>query len=65
MAGFVRLHFNDNRSFRGATCSSGFPSALAACIVSSTTARTATVTLKSGDVTGEPEFEVPVTFSCD
>lgn len=63
IAASVRLHFSDNRSFQGATCAA-CPAPLAACIKSAT-GRTVAVNFKSGDVTGEPEFEVPVTFSCD
>lgn len=63
IAGTVRIRFNDNKVFRGATCTGCTP-ALAQCVASSTS-KTATVTFKSGDVTGDPEFDVPVTFSCD
>jgi len=59
----VRIRFDDNRGFRGATCSGCTP-ALAQCVASAT-AKTASVNFKSGDVTGDPEFEVPVTFTCD
>jgi serine/threonine-protein kinase len=63
IAGTVRLRFSDNRAFRSASCV-GCPAPLSACIASATS-RTVSVSFKSGDATGEPEFEVPVTFSCD
>ncbi len=63
ISGTVRIRFNDNKVFRGATCTGCTP-ALAQCVASST-GKTATVTFKSGDVTGDPEFDVPVTFSCE
>ena len=59
----VRLRFSDNKAFRGATCA-GCPAPLQACIAAQT-GRTVSVSFKSGDVTGDPEFEVPVTFSCN
>jgi hypothetical protein len=63
IAATVRLKFSDNRAFRGATCTGCTP-ALNQCIAAST-ARTVSVSFKSGDVTGEPDFDVPVTFTCD
>jgi serine/threonine-protein kinase len=59
----VRLRFNDNKVFRGATCTGCAP-ALAQCIAAST-GKTASVILKGGDQTGDPEFDVPVTFACE
>ncbi len=59
----VRIRFNDNKAFRGATCTGCTP-ALAQCL-ESTAGKTSSVSFKSGDVTGDPEFEVPVTFSCE
>jgi eukaryotic-like serine/threonine-protein kinase len=63
IAATVRVRFNDSRSFKGATCN-GCPGALAQCVTSATKGITS-VNFKSGDVTGDPEFEVPVTFSCE
>jgi len=63
IVGTVRIRFNDNKVFRGATCAGCTP-ALAQCVAAST-AKTASVSFKGGDVTGDPEFDVPVTFSCD
>jgi hypothetical protein len=63
LTGTVRIRFNDNKVFRGATCTGCTP-ALAQCIASST-GKTASVSFKGGDQTGDPEFDVPVTFSCD
>jgi cytoskeletal protein RodZ len=63
IAATVRLKFSDNRAFRGATCTGCTP-ALNQCIAAST-GRTVSVSFKSGDVTGEPDFDVPVTFTCD
>ena len=59
----VHLNFSDNGSFRGASCA-GCPGAVAACIASST-GRTVQLKIRGGDVTGEPAFDVPVTFTCD
>ncbi len=59
----VHLRFNDNRAFLGATCN-GCPGALAQCVATSTKGH-ASVNFRGGDVTGEPSFDVPVTFSCD
>ncbi|MBX3214899.1 MAG: serine/threonine protein kinase [Labilithrix sp.] len=63
VAGTVRIRFNDNRVFRGAVCSGCTP-ALAQCIATST-GKTASVSFKGGDQTGDPEFDVPVSFACD
>ncbi|MBX3219263.1 MAG: serine/threonine protein kinase [Labilithrix sp.] len=63
IVGTVRIRFNDNKVFRGATCSGCTP-ALSECIAAST-GKTASVGLKGGDPTGDPEFDVPVTFACD
>lgn len=59
----VHLKFSDTKSFRGATCN-GCPPAIAQCVTSSAP-RVASVNFRGGDVTGDPEFDVPVTFSCD
>jgi serine/threonine-protein kinase len=59
----VHLSFTDNRAFRGATCGS-CPIALGQCIATSTQ-RTVSINIRGGDVTGEPAFDVPVTFTCD
>ncbi|MFO0737658.1 MAG: hypothetical protein U0270_17330 [Labilithrix sp.] len=59
----VRLKFSDNRAFRGAVCT-GCAAPLGQCIAGST-ARTVSVNFKSGDVSGEPDFDVPVTFTCE
>lgn len=64
IAATVHLRFSDNKAFRGASCG-GCPAALAQCIQSSTTAGTVSVTFRGGDVTGDPAFDVPVTFSCE
>ena len=63
ISGVVHLQFNDSGRFRGATCN-GCPGALAACVASST-GKTVSLQFKSGDVTGEPSFDVGVTFTCD
>ncbi len=59
----VTIRFSDNRAFRGASCA-GCPGAVAACIAQST-GPNVSVSFKGGDVTGDPEFVVPVTFTCD
>jgi hypothetical protein len=59
----VRINFTDNGSFRGASCS-GCPAPLAACIAQSTR-NTVALKIRGGDVTGEPTFDVPVTFTCE
>ncbi|OJY30828.1 MAG: hypothetical protein BGO98_29110 [Myxococcales bacterium 68-20] len=62
IAGTVRIRFND-KAFRGATCTGCTPQ-LAQCITAST-GKTASVSFKSGKQTGDPEFDVPVTFTCE
>ena len=59
----VHLAFTDNGGFRGASCA-GCPAPLAQCIAGST-GRTAVYKNKSGDVTGDPAFDVPITVTCD
>jgi hypothetical protein len=59
----VHLQFSDSRAFRGATCA-GCPTALAQCIAANT-GRTVSLQFKSGDVTGDPAFDVNVTFTCE
>ena len=63
ISGVVHLLFSDTRSFRSASCPS-CPPPLAACIASGTQ-RTVSVSFKGGDVTGDPAFDVPVTFVCE
>ena len=63
IAATVRLRFNDNKAFRGATCN-GCPAPLAQCIGAST-GKTASLVVRGGDATGDPEFDVPVTFACE
>jgi hypothetical protein len=63
ITGAVRVRFSDNKAFKAATCS-GCPAALATCVASSTRGL-ASVNFKPGDATGEPEFEIPVTFTCE
>ena len=58
----VMIRFDDSGRYRGATCSGC--GALAACVQSSTQG-TVSMQNKSGDVTGEPSFDVAVTFTCD
>lgn len=62
IAGTVHIMFTDNKGFRGASCAA-CPAALAQCIASNTQ-RSVAIDFK-GEVTGEPAFDVPVTFSCD
>lgn len=59
----VRVQFNLDKAFRGATCMGCTPS-LAQCVASST-GKTVSVSFNAGAQTGHPEFDVPVTFSCD
>jgi hypothetical protein len=63
IAASVHLRFNDNKVFQGATCAT-CPSTVAQCIAQST-GRTVSLTIRGGDVTGDPAFDVPVTISCD
>ncbi len=58
------LRHLETRDFRGAICVSGCDAPLAACIASHTKG-TVDFKVKSGDVTGDPEFEVAASFSCD
>ena len=62
IAGTVRIRFSD-KAFRGATCTGCTPQ-LAQCITAST-GKTASVSFKSGKLAGDPEFDVPVTFTCE
>jgi len=59
----VHFVFSDSGSLRGISCA-GCPAPLAQCI-SSSTGRTATYKNRGGDVTGTPEFDVPITVTCD
>jgi serine/threonine-protein kinase len=63
ISGNVHLAFTDNGNFRGASCAA-CPAPLAACIASST-GRTAVYKNRSGDVTGDPAFDVAITVTCD
>ena len=63
ISGSVHLEFRDNGGFRSASCA-GCPAPLAQCIAGST-GRTAAYKSKSGDVTGDPAFDVPITVTCD
>jgi hypothetical protein len=58
----VHLRFSDTKAFKGATCL-GCTTQLAQCVATQT--HGATVNLRSGDTTGDPEFDVPVKFGCD
>ena len=59
----VHLSFTDNGNLRGVSCA-GCPASLAQCITSNTW-RTAVYKNRSGDLTGAPEFDVPITVTCD
>ncbi len=63
ISGSVHLAFSDSGAFRGASCAA-CPAPLAQCIGSST-GRTAVYKNRSGDVTGDPAFDVPITVTCD
>ncbi len=63
ISGSVHLEFRDNGGFRSASCA-GCPAPLAQCIAGST-GRTAAYKSKSGDVTGDPAFDVPISVTCD
>ena len=62
IAATVHIMFADTKAFRGASCV-GCPPPLAQCIANDTQ-RTVAIDFK-GEVTGEPAFDVPVTFSCE
>jgi eukaryotic-like serine/threonine-protein kinase len=57
----VQVRFDDNGRFRGATCAACPPAARRCVEAGSSHAR---VTFRGGDVTGQPAFDVPVTFAC-
>jgi hypothetical protein len=57
----VQLLFVD-KAFRSATCA-GCPGALAACIQK--TRPPVSLNVRSGDMSGEPSFDVPLTITCD
>ncbi len=63
ISGSVHVHFNDNKTFKSATCE-GCPKPLASCVASST-ASIVSVSFKPGEGTGEPEFVVPITVACE
>jgi tRNA A-37 threonylcarbamoyl transferase component Bud32 len=58
----VQVRFSDSGQFRGATCPA-CPPALQACV--SGAGRGMSVKFRSGDVTGEPSYDVPMTITCD
>jgi eukaryotic-like serine/threonine-protein kinase len=62
LAAVIHLRFGD-RALKTTTCAA-CPRELAAC-VQKTMPSVAQLTIRSGDATGEPEFDVPVTFACD
>jgi serine/threonine-protein kinase len=63
IAATVRVRFNVNRSFKAATCAD-CPAPLATCVASST-GKSVAFSAKPGEASGDPEFDVPVTFSCE
>ena len=58
----VQVRFSDSGQFRGAACPA-CPPALQSCV--SGAGRGMTVKFRSGDVTGEPTFDVPMTITCE
>jgi serine/threonine-protein kinase len=58
----VHLDFTDNKRLRGASCA-GCPSEINACVVNA--AKSTTSIQFNGEVTGDPAFDIPVTFVCD
>ncbi|MBS2017256.1 MAG: protein kinase [Deltaproteobacteria bacterium] len=59
----VSVRFSDTGQFRGASCAS-CPPAVQACVVGN--ARSAvSLRIKSGDVTGDPVVDIPLTITCD
>ena len=58
----VQVRFSDSGQFRGSTCPSCPPS-LQTCV--SGAGRGMSVKFRSGDVTGEPSYDVPMTITCD
>jgi tRNA A-37 threonylcarbamoyl transferase component Bud32 len=58
----VQVRFSDSGQFRGSTCPS-CPPALQPCV--SGAGRGMSVKFRSGDVTGEPSYDVPMTITCD
>ena len=58
----VQVHFSDSGQFRGSTCPA-CPPALQTCV--SGAGRGMTVKFRSGDVTGDPSYDVPMTITCD
>jgi eukaryotic-like serine/threonine-protein kinase len=62
LAAVVHLRFAD-RTLKTATCAA-CPRDLAACVQKAMPS-VAQLTIRSGDATGEPEFDVPVTFTCE
>ena len=64
IAAVVRVKFKDDRSFVGASCTGCSPP-LNACIAGAGNKGAMSVNFKSGDVTNQPDWDVPVTFTCD
>jgi serine/threonine protein kinase len=58
----VQVRFSDSGQFRGSTCLA-CPPALEPCV--SRAGRGMSVKFRSGDVTGEPSYDVPMTITCD
>ena len=59
----VRINFKDTKAFTGASCA-GCPPALGSCVAAATP-RAAFLNVRGGDISGDPAFDVPVTFTCD
>ncbi|MDB5215288.1 MAG: Serine/threonine protein kinase PrkC, regulator of stationary phase [Myxococcaceae bacterium] len=58
----VQVRFSDSGQFRGSSCTT-CPPALSACVGGA--GRAMSVKFRSGDVTGEPSYDVPMTITCD
>jgi tRNA A-37 threonylcarbamoyl transferase component Bud32 len=58
----VQVRFSDSGQFRGSTCPA-CPPALQTCV--SGAGRAMSVKFRSGDVTGDPSYDVPMTITCD
>jgi serine/threonine-protein kinase len=63
-AGKVKVSFDDTAHFKGVSASvAGAPGALVSCLEQSAR-QNVTLQVRGGDITGEPQITIPVTFTC-
>jgi hypothetical protein len=63
-AGKVKVSFDDTAHFKGVSASvAGASDALVSCLEQSAR-QNVTLQVRGGDITGEPQIAIPVTFTC-